>query len=298
VRQVDCRFVDAWLDDWVAGRLPADVAGPIDAHVRGCERCRRLEAIVREATAEPQELQAAVDSGDEDPLLGQVLARTSGPACAQAEALLPPLVDGDLDPATAEIVRLHLAHCEPCSQLAAALAEAHVVLPQLAEIEPPPGFTTRVLARTSRAPRRAPILEWWLRVLARPRASVELAYVGAIVMVVLVGNPVIAFHGAEEHARRLVGSVPVERIAGELPARAAALGLLGNAIDSLGRQIGAVGAELSNQWSQAQALFARAWEGLGSVAGWVRSLDWRHPFTGAAPSPQHGNKAPPKKNAS
>jgi predicted anti-sigma-YlaC factor YlaD len=296
VSQVDCRFVDAWLDDWMASRLPADLAGPVDAHVRGCERCRRLQAI-REARAESRELRAGVNTPEEDGLLEEVLARTSGRACAEAEALLPSLVDGDLDPTTGEIVRLHLEHCEACSQLAAVLAEAHEVLPSLAEIEPPPGFTTRVLARTSRATRRSPVVEWWLRVLARPHASMELAYVGAIVMVVLVGNPVIAFHGAEEHARRLVGSVPVERIAGELPARATALGLLGDAIGSLGRQVSAIGAEISNRWSQAKALFVQAWEGLAGVADWVRSIDWRHPFTSAIPSQQPGNKAPPKKNA-
>ncbi|MGE5359919.1 MAG: zf-HC2 domain-containing protein [Bacteroidales bacterium] len=295
MRRADCELVDTWLDDWVAGRLPADMARRIEAHIGECGRCHQLEAIVRGAVAETDwPTKADADAGN---LIDAVMSKTSGNGCAQAEVLLPALVDGQLDSVSSDIVSAHLEHCGGCAQLAAVLREAREVLPTLAEIEPPPGFTTRVLARTSRAERRSALSEWCVRILARPRASMELAYIGAILIVVLVGNPVMAFRGAEARARRLVGSVPVERITGELPPKAAAVGVVASAVGSLIAQVRAIGVELSNSWLHAKAMVDGAWDDVVRAANWVRTLGWKDLLKAAAPTPGPDNKAPPAKRA-
>ena len=97
-----CAFVDTWLDDWLAGGLPADVARRIDAHVARCDRCRRLVAIVRDA-------ETTSDTQREDTdLLASVLDRTTGSPCSHAEGLLPDLVDEQLDADTSNLLRDHV----------------------------------------------------------------------------------------------------------------------------------------------------------------------------------------------
>jgi anti-sigma factor RsiW len=298
VNSADCDFIDRWLDDWLRGRLSADAARRVEAHLGECQRCRRLEAIVRGAATQV-ESPGEADNGEagDDDVLDRVLSRTSGSSCRRAEALLPALVDDELDAASRAIVSSHVEYCANCARLAAALQEAREVLPALAEVEPPLGFTARVLAHTSHAPRRSAVAQWWLRVLARPRASVELAYVGAVLIVVLVGNPVIAFRGAEEHARRLVGSVPMDRIAGELPAKQAAVGFVASAFGAVMDEVGAIGQELSNRWLQAKAIIDSAWDQAVRSVNWVRTLDWKALLRSAEPSAEKTNRAPPPKDA-
>lgn len=278
LNRADCGFVDAWLDDWLAGRVSDELARRIQNHVADCERCQRLTAIVREGESGGA---APDDSSD---LAPAVLARTTGSPCARAESLLPSLVDGELDADSRDVLHAHVAHCEGCAKLLAALREAAQVLPGLAEIEPPPGFARRVLLATTAA-MPLPAGSWWIRILARPRASLELAYVGAVLLVVLLGNPVAAFYQAEQRATEVAGAVPVARLSEQLGFADAAAGTIVRLLASVADTIQA---EVTTRLSQARALMDAMNAAIRNAIAWIANLDVKQ-LLGA------GGQAPPSR---
>ncbi len=292
--RTECAFVDTWLDDWTAGNAPAAVARRLETHVATCERCARLAALVRDATGN------ADPTGDTEDLLPAVLQLTTGSPCARAESLLPALVDGELDADSREILEGHLAGCEPCSQLLAALRDARAVLPALAEMEPPPGFAASVLRATSGAPARAAWAprvparvsafgQWWLRFLARPRASLEIAYVATVLLVVLFGNPVAAFHEAEARAGQLANT-PVGGMTADVAVKQAATGAIERLIAPFVAAANAVANELTERWRQARALMDAIASRVGVAIDWVATLDLREIFNGLR-APSRGQPA-------
>jgi hypothetical protein len=126
---------------------------------------------------------------NQDDLTRRILAATSGPACARAEALLAERSD---DPLLAG----HLGRCAPCRELAAALAWALPALPALAERDPGRAFTAAVLARTSRRPASGlvPRLERAalaaMALVQRPRFALEAGWVGATLVAILIWSPI------------------------------------------------------------------------------------------------------------
>lgn len=286
----ECAFVDTWLDDWLAGRLSADAARRIATHVESCERCRRLADIVRDA-ADDRTLSVMTADADHD-LLPGVMDRTSGSPCARAEQLLPDLVDGDLDADTRGVLADHLAHCDSCSTLLAALEESRQALPALVELVTPPGFVEGVLEATSRRERRSWLGEWWLRMLARPRASLELAYVATVLLVVFLGNPVSAFQHARNGAEQLVGRVPVSQIAEQLPASEAA-GTVSRIASSVKLTLDAITNEMARRWAQSRELFDALRSTMRSAIDWLSSIDWKAAIGGAKQAtPPPGRPAP------
>ncbi len=265
-----CAFVDTWLDDWLAGRLPADVTCRIEAHVAACERCRRLAAIVMDAETGTEQRNEAVD------LIAPVLDRTSGPACARAEQLLPALADNELDAESREILRDHLSHCDACTRLLAVVEESRELLPTLVELPVPPGFAQRVFAATSRRERPSPFVEWWLRVLARPRASLELAYVATVLLVVLLGNPVAAFQHARDGAGRLAAAVPVAQVTDQLAVRSQAAGVVGRMLTGVTSIARVVANELASRLQQVAAWIDAIRTSVGDALRWIATADaWR-----------------------
>ncbi len=300
--RTECAFVDTWLDHWMAGRVPDAVAHRLEAHIATCERCARLAAVVRGDEEHAGRNAAEVE------FLSAVLDRTSGSACARAESQLPCLVDEELDAASREMLEGHLAHCTPCSRLLAALQEAEAVLPRLADVQPPPWFAESVLRATTAAEplsagvvrmrgRAAAFGQWWLRVLARPRASLELAYAATVLLIVLFGNPVAAFHEAEQRAGRLAGTVPVARLTEELAVKKAAASTIERLIAPFVAVANAVANELSERWRQAHALMDQITARVADAVNWLATIDLRdvfggqrtpargQPVNGARPSP-------------
>ncbi len=282
INGADCALVDTWLDDWLAGRLADAVARRFDEHVAGCERCRRLAAIVAE-----REAGAASDAPADDVLVSAVLSQTTGSPCARAETLLPALVDEELDADSRAVLQAHLAHCAGCSRLLAAVQEAEQVLPALAEMEPPLGFTQRVLSATTAAP--AP--SWYVRFLARPRASLELAYVGAVLLVVLLGNPVVAFHQAEQRASELAGAVPVARLGEQLGVKDAAVGAIGRMLAGVASMVNAVQAEVATRLTQARLVIDAIETAVGNTIAWIANIDVKQLLGGGHPSQPRGQPA-------
>jgi putative zinc finger protein len=197
-------FIDR-LDDFLEGRLDPEDRQAAEEHLRSCASCRELESLVAGAGAP---VAPPVD------LLGAVLARTSGPACASARTRLCDLVDRLLAPADDELVRMHSTGCHECGRLSAALERLTVDLPSLAELQPVGPFVAGVLARTSR--RAIPSAGWtarlaagWRRLAHRPRIAWEGAYAGSILVLLLFGAPNAPFAGVPGKALDLVRTVQV-----------------------------------------------------------------------------------------
>jgi hypothetical protein len=85
-------------------------------------------------------------------------------------------------------------------------------LPQLAHMDPGPGFAERVLLATSLKPEphgwRARAAAGWWALVRRPRFAWEAAYVATVCWVLLFGNPV----GAIEWSTTAIGTVARERL--------------------------------------------------------------------------------------
>ena len=139
------------------------------------------------------------DSGHES-LTQAILARTSGGGCGAARERLCDLVDDTLAPFDRRLVDGHLAHCPGCAALSAALAEAATVLPSFALLAPRVSIVGDVLSATNRRPAKVTLGErvsaWLARAAARPRFSLEVAYVLTVLLLVVLGNPVAAFRDA------------------------------------------------------------------------------------------------------
>jgi hypothetical protein len=117
--------------------------------------------------------------------------------------------DGLLNEQTKTLMAGHLEHCAECRAVAATLVEARAVLATFTELDPGADFTAQVVAATPG--RRSPVRRrtgarssglrgWiqvgrgrvavaWERMLARPRLSLELAYLATVLLVLVVGNP-------------------------------------------------------------------------------------------------------------
>jgi hypothetical protein len=137
-------------------------------------------------------------------------------------------------------------------------------------------------------------------VLARPRASLELAYVGTLIFVLIVGNPVAAFRGAADTANRLAGT-GVEHLAQVKPP-AQAQGFLAQLVSFLSSLTGGVTSELERRWSQARAIASVVEASVQSAFGWARSIDVRRVLRAAGlslseqrPPPAPATPAPTKK---
>jgi len=195
---MDCRAFESLLADFEQGNLAPGPCAEAEKHMAECTSCRLLHDLAR------GKVDLLPPSGQRS-LTRSIMEKTSGPACGRAKELLCDFVDGALAGTDAALVSQHLEHCVECRVLASALIELERVLPSLAGIQPDPGFIELVI-RTTVAQRgfqlsfRTRALEWWKRVLQRPRFSFEAAYLGTLILVLLVGNPFPAMRALSVHA--------------------------------------------------------------------------------------------------
>ncbi len=164
------------------------------------------------------------DRNRDEQFLRDVLARTSGPACDSASRQLSNLMSGDLADMDRKLVQAHLEHCDPCRSLAVTLGWLEPLLPEMAEINPGPAFTARILGSTSgRAPAIAPfpavpmgpagvmdrVGSWWDRQILRPGFAAQLAYAATVVLVLLTSVPGAPLKGVPGKALEIVQAGPV-----------------------------------------------------------------------------------------
>ena len=204
-------------------------------------------------------MKTELDASGHEALTRAILARTSGNGCAAARDRLCDFVDDALAPFDRSLVDGHLAHCPGCAALAAALAEATSVLPSFATLTPPTSVVFDVLRATSRRPPEPGLGErlsvWLGRVAARPRFSLEVAYVLTVLLLVVLGNPVDAFRDASVRVEPRVAAVA--SAVGRPIARARAAGE--ETLTSVGRAIKPK-AEVVGTLAQGRALLWQFWQ--------------------------------------
>jgi hypothetical protein len=219
-------------------------------------------------------------------LTAAILARTSGPACGRLRELACDFVDGTLPGADGDLVRGHLDHCPACQGLVARLRAAALLLPAFAALEPGGDFTASVLRRThpaaAPAPAPDPLLAGWARLMGRPRAALEAAYLATAAGLILTQVPLPA--PLRPVPATLAALVRRESRASltQLRARGEAWSQRPRAflpVRSPGPQPGA----WSTFWSRLELLLHRSWLGLVQSARQLRARAWP-----AAP------KAPPR----
>jgi anti-sigma factor RsiW len=300
---MDClTFLDR-LAALLDGRAAPGERAALEEHARACADCGDLLRA-----AETQSRTGSVAPGPargEEPFgtgfVGDVLRRTTGPACRRAEDLLPDFADGLLDAGTASLVASHLAHCAACAALAETLRAMGPVLASLAEVEPGPDLLVSVLDATSRRPKervgsgfsriagwQAWVAGWSELLLSRPRLSLEAAYIGTVLFVLVFGNPAATLHAAS--ARTVaVAETGIGRVKTALPSALASLpgdqrvaGALttvedlrqklamspGSIVPDLGSAI-AEGRADATWWRGIVARLSGAWTAVRDTVGWL-----------------------------
>ncbi len=213
-----------------------------------------------------------------------ILARTSGSPCARAEAQLPALVDGGLEGLDRQLVQSHLEHCAGCRAVAVVLGWAGPQLSGMAELDPGPAFTARVLAATSQ--RRRVVLDvaepprglagvmdrlgrWWQDRILQPGFAAQAAYVATVVLVLLTAVPGAPLEGVPARALETVTAGPraLPLVGPALDAASAWIDGGADAVSgTVGRQATEVGGDLESRGERAAPARARMWEHLQKTA--------------------------------
>jgi hypothetical protein len=177
-----CEEFEQRLAGLTAGRLRDPEEDACLRHAATCAKCTRLLETARgDCRVEPP-----------NGLLESVLEQTTGRACGDARELLCDFVDGTLPHGEDALLKGHLRVCPRCRALADSLEISHVLLAELAEADPGPGFTASVLEETNRLPQRPEqsvdgLLAFVRSLFLRPRFALEAAYVGALLLFGLYG---------------------------------------------------------------------------------------------------------------
>jgi anti-sigma factor RsiW len=184
-----CRDFEDRLGDILAGALSAADLRAAMEHRAECPRCRRLMDVARGKID-------LLPFGSGQVLAREVLRNTSGPVCGRAREQICDFVDGELSGDDARLLEIHIESCRECAGLAQALKELHAELPRMAELDPGPVFTREVLAATTRRQSSSPgrleaLAAWWDAVIRRPRFAWEAAYLGTLLLALVIGNPAI-----------------------------------------------------------------------------------------------------------
>ena len=242
---------------------------------------------IRRAMLTPAERQAMASA---------VLAQTSGSPCQRALTLLGGQPDAPLDDQTTALVEGHIEHCDECRAVERTLTETRAVLATLAEIAPGDEFIRDVVAATSgrRHSARRPVWagpssRWawagafrgraavaWERVLARPRLSLELAYLATVLLVIVIGNPGLIADALGARTSGLVAGDAATAMAGvrqpgviSQRMRAAMPSFVERAM----REVEGKQASAAKGWSwlveRTSQLLTASWDWLRGLFGWI-----------------------------
>lgn len=212
-------------------------------------------------------------------LTAAILARTSGPACGRLRDLACDFVDGTLPADDGDLVRRHLDHCTSCQDLVDRLMEATLLLPGFARLDPGAGFTAAVLNRTRpvsalRVQSQDRLLAGWTRLMRRPRAALEAAYLATAAGLILTQVPLPG-------AQRQAGAALASLVRTESQASLAKVRSHGHAwahrtrAFSSARLLPPPESAWSALWSRLTRHLGQAWVNLVKVARQVRARAWR-----------------------
>lgn len=177
---MDCGEFGAMLHLLGDPSSPEDLHQAALAHGASCQRCRRLYEIAYGDSEHP-------DDAHDGLLTASILDHTSGAPCDRLDARICAWADGDLPDTDEALLLEHLDRCPACRAAASTLAELRDLLPELAEVQPDAYFVRDVLDRTTRADsdRHALLAHLgraWADLVQRPRIAQEIAYVGAMLL--------------------------------------------------------------------------------------------------------------------
>ncbi len=207
----------------------------------------------------------------EEEFVQGVLGQTSGSACNRAANQLPGLADGELAALDRQLITAHLEHCGQCRALAVTLGWLEPLLPQMAEIDPGPAFTRRVLQKTSLAApgmSAGPIIEpggfgpagwmdrlgrWWGERILRPIFPMQVAYVATVVLILLTSTPISPLRGTPGRVLETMraGSGPLPVFGPVVGAAGESAGLwITQRVDATGGHIVRVVRGVTDQWNR------------------------------------------------
>ncbi len=174
------------LPAWAAGELEAAESQAVERHLESCPECRELADRLAA-------IQAAVEPLRDPEPPRALTADLTSTACERWRLLLFSAMDGAVDEDELEPLLEHLDNCPTCTAVWTALTTARSVL---APLQPPP----RLLERCRRIP-------WAARRRRIPgvRTAAAAAYVLAVAVSLLLGNPVTLARQEMSTAARSVG---------------------------------------------------------------------------------------------
>lgn len=223
-------------------------------------------------------------------LTASILAQTSGPACGRLREVACDYVDGCLPRDDVALVRGHLDHCPSCQALVASLQTATRVLPEFARLEPGADFTASVLNQTSRSLRRPsypqdPLLTGWARLMRRPRAALEAAYLATAAGLILTQIPLPGALGSVRSRMASGRSALVAQT--RLDARAAMANVLSRGeawttqvrTSDPGRLLPHPGHLWSTLWPRMRQRLGHVWQNLTTWVRQTRARLWHDPAT-------------------
>lgn len=123
---------------------------------------------------------------------------------------------GESDRDDSELIESHLNHCAGCRSVAGDLAIMQQMLPTMAEMDPGESLTREIIRATSgRRPlqsgRKIRLLNWWNRMVERPRFSLEAAYVGTLVLVFCFSSFFMAFRPFASDSASSAANRPIQK---------------------------------------------------------------------------------------
>jgi hypothetical protein len=188
---MDCSHFAEILADLQEETLSPGEQSAARAHLAECSVCRRLLEIAGGAID-------ILPQDGHDALARSILDRTSGPACVRVESSLWDFIEGELSSEDSHLLSLHLENCPECRSLAEDLVMMQQELPAMVGIDPGESFTQKVVSSTRRLRPYKPTLKdgfraWWDRMVQRPRFSLEVAYVGALVLFLIFSIPFLSY---------------------------------------------------------------------------------------------------------
>ena len=204
---MNCHQFEILFTDYLEGRLTTPDRSAAEAHLATCPACRALVTPFTDASSS--------DPTPDAHFIPDVLGRTSGSACGRAEGMLSDFVDGGLRGMDAGLLVEHLEHCASCRELAELMVELAQPVREMGEIDPGPAFTDEVLGVTSRfRPRPVPwAVRWrarWQALQARPRFTLEAAYAGTLLLVLLFGTSISPLRDVPPRALALAQTNPLQ----------------------------------------------------------------------------------------
>jgi len=206
---MDCKNTDELIHRGRLDELSPAEQREFETHLEGCPRCSEL--VHPDLFAAPLQPPQG--------LLSSILAETGGPACGRAGELLAERLDGELENLDNRLVDAHADDCVDCDALRSTFAHLAVDLPALQEMQPDTGFANDVFALTSRSPNlRASrsserLQRLWQRLVQRPRFAWEAAYVGTMMLWLLMGLPLVGLPDTPPNVREYLPDLAGSRSA-------------------------------------------------------------------------------------